>query len=447
MDYFHHAGHTAEEAPSVDTDVILTTARLGEPLGWREALLFTARRRFKLKHTPTVFTIVHALPEQFNEWMLKVGQILKSSADFEPNFAGIPETATRTLYQQGKRGGAIMYLLRIIQIQSKSIRVLLVIGKDQPVSAFLFDMVGAHPQVRFVDSAAFYKDIATRIMTAASTEEITNHVAVEPEIKREQWNSLPTIQEMTQASHELGKRDFFTEMIQVSQVAEVPGFSDAISQQYSEGCFATWDTQINGLLTTITGSARPVRKENITDKDLAVIVGIKAAQDGALIRRIERHPNHPPSSEAVEMIGMDLQLPKISLPSGAQVPVIRSKLHGHRGVQSFNPNRVEYVAVSDSYLHYPVSCSTDAQYRAVQEAFSSSVALQDPHDPRLIVFTVLPGHGIVIVEKWAEGKQAFQVIWEAMDKKDIEITNDIPQGPFVFERKGERCNIVNSTST
>jgi hypothetical protein len=445
IDYFHHEGHNTQEAPSEETDVILTTARMGEPLGWREALLFTARRRYKLKHTPTVFNIVHALPEQFNEWMGKIEQILKGSPETKPDFAGIPETASRTLYQQGKRGGAIMYLLRIVQIQTKSIRVLLVIGKDQPESAFLFDMVGAHPQIKFEEVHAFYKDIATRIMTAASTEEITNHLAVEPKIKQEEWNSLPTIKEMTQASQELGKRDFFTEMIQVSNVAEVPGFSDAISQQYSEGCFATWDTQINGLLTTITGSARPVHKENITDKDLAVIVGVKPEHDGALIRKVEGHPNYPPSSEAVEMIGMDVHLPKISLSNGAQVPVIRSKLHGHRGIRSFDPNRVEYVSVAESYLHYPVSCSTDAQYRAVQEAFSGSVALQNPQDPRQIVFTILPGHGLVIVEKWVEGKQALQVIWEAMDNKDIEITNDIPQGPFIFEPSGGRSNIVSNT--
>ena len=70
---------------------------------------------------------------------------------------------------------------------------------------------------------------------------------------------------MTRASQEHGRRDFFTEMIQVSELAEIPGFSDAISSQYSEGCFATWDIQLNGLLTTITGSARPVRKEKISD--------------------------------------------------------------------------------------------------------------------------------------------------------------------------------------
>lgn len=447
MDYFHHEGHITENTPSAETNVILTTARLGEPLGWREALMFTARRRYKLKHVPTVFTIVHALPEQFREWVAKTEDALKAGPETAPEFAGIPETARRTLSQQGKRGGTIMYLLRVIQIQTKSIRVLLVIGEDEPGSAFLFDLVGAHPQIKFEEAHSFYKDIATRIMTAASTKEITKHQAIEPAIKQEEWSNLSTIREMTQASQELGKRDFFTEMIHVSDVAEIPGFSEAISQQYSEGCFATWDVQLNGLLTTITGSARPVRKENITDKDLAVIAGIKPERDGALIRKVEGHPNQPPSSEAVEMIGMDLQLPRISLPNGAQVPVIRSKLHGHRGVRSFDRNRVEYVSLPESYLHYPVSCSTDAQYRAVQDAFSNSVALQNPEDPRQIVFTVLPGHGVVIVEKWVAGKQAFQAIWEAMDNKDIEITNDIPQGPFTFQNSGPRGNIVSNSSS
>jgi hypothetical protein len=442
VQHFQDRGHVTETTPSPETAVLLTTARLGEPLGWREALLFTARRRFGLKHVPTVITILQAQPRQFEEWLTRAEQILRGERQVAATFAGIPETASHTLYQQGKRGGAILYLLRIIQIQTKCIRVLLVIGDEEPESAFLFDLVGAHPQIRFEDSGAFYQDIATRILTAASTEEITNHQVVEPPINQEEWSALPTIGEMRRASQQLGKRDFFTEMIQVSQLAEIPGFSDAIASQYSEGCFATWDIKIDGLLTTITGSARPVRKENISDKDLAVIVGIKPGRDGALIRHVEGHPNHPPSSEAVEMIGMDLDLPKISLANGARVPVIRSKLHGHRGVRSFDRRRVEYVSLPESYLHYPVSCSTDAQYRAVQQTFSRSQALQNPEDPRQIVFTVLPGHGLVIVEKWAEGRQAFQLIWEAMDRGDIEITNEVPQGPFRFEASGERYNLA-----
>lgn len=443
---FRQEGHNTPTQPPPETDVILATARLGEPLGWRESFMFTARRKFQLKKVPTVFTIVHATPEQLREWMTNVEAVLQQGPAAAPPFEGVPATASQTLYQQGKRGGAILYLLRILQIQTKCIRVLLVVGEQKPHYAFLFDLVGAHPQIRFEDLRAFYKDVAHRILTAASTREITNHQVVEPPIGREEWEHFPGIEQMTRASQELGKRDFFTEMIKVAQLAEIPGFSEAISSQYSEGCFATWEPEVDGLLTTITGSARPVHKENITDQDLAVIVGIKPERDGALIRKVEGHPNHPPSSEAVEMIGMDLSLPKITLRNGTQVPVIRSKLHGHRGVRSFDWTRAEYVPLPESYLYYPVSCSTDAQYRAVQEAFSSSFALQNPQDPRQVVFTILPGHGVVIAEKWVEGKAAFQVIWEAMDHRAIEITNRVPQGPFSFETEGQRCWITSSSA-
>jgi len=55
--------------------------------------------------------------------------------------------------------------------------------------------------------------------------------------------------------------------------------------------------------------------------------------------------------------------------------------------------------------------------------------LQNPDDPRQVVFTVLPGHGAVIVEKWVPGTASFQVIWEYMDAGYLEVENLIPQGP------------------
>jgi hypothetical protein len=81
----------------------------------------------------------------------------------------------------------------------------------------------------------------------------------------------------------------------------------------------------------------------------------------------------------------------------------------------------------------------------VQEAFASSYALQNPHDSRQIVFTVLPGHGLVMVEKWVKGKAPFEAIWEAMDQNVIEIASRIPQGPFRFETEGQRCRLRGDT--
>ena len=116
-----------------------------------------------------------------------------------------------------------------------------------------------------------------------------------------------------------------------------------------------------------------------------------------------------------------------------QVPVARSKLHGHRGVAAYHPKHVEYVPLDAPYYHYPVSCATEAQARGIRQAFSRSQALLNPDDPRQIVFTVLPGHGVVMVEKWQPGKDPFQLIWEYMDAGYLEIEAPVPQGWYSFE--------------
>ncbi|MBN1400633.1 MAG: hypothetical protein JXA74_07335, partial [Anaerolineae bacterium] len=55
-----------------------------------------------------------------------------------------------------------------------------------------------------------------------------------------------------------------------------------------------------------------------------------------------------------------------------------------------------------------------------------------PEDPRQVVFTVLPGHGTVIVEKWVPGKLPLQTIWEYLDRGYLQIDNRVPQGPMRF---------------
>jgi hypothetical protein len=133
---------------------------------------------------------------------------------------------------------------------------------------------------------------------------------------------------------------------------------------------------------------------------------------------------------------MDSVLPTIVLgpawDTPAQVPVVRSKLHGHRGIAAYDPRRVEYVPLDPPYYHYLVSCATDAQARGIKAAFARSEALRNPDDPRQVVFAVLPGHGIVIVEKWVPGMAPFQVMWEYMDDGYLEVENLIPQGPMEY---------------
>jgi hypothetical protein len=179
-----------------------------------------------------------------------------------------------------------------------------------------------------------------------------------------------------------------------------------------------------------------VDKGNITERDLAVIVGVRDDGEGAVVRYVEDKQNDPPSSEAVEMMDMDSRLPRLEW-QGARVPVLRSKLHGHRGVKSYNPKRVEYVPLDPPYFHYLVSCATEAQARGIREAFARAESLLNPDDPRQLAFTILPGHGVVITEKWVAGKAPLELMWEAMDRGDLVIDNYVPQGPLNYQSAGD----------
>jgi len=446
---FSRLGQTVLPHPEGHVDVLLTTAAFGQPLHWREAMVFTARRQYHLDRSPTVFTILHATPGQLQQLIdhfdTAVSKPEPDPADYE--FPGITSRAYLTLFEQGRRGGPLLSVVRLLQSQAMSIRLILVVGEDSPQEAYTFDLVGAHPRGDASEGGDFYDDIAFRILTAVSTHEITDHEVVGNPIPRSLWGSLSTPKAMIRAGVELGSREFFTEMVQVGTLVNVPTLNNVIANQYSEGCYATWDADLGVLLTTVTGSARPVAKDQLTEDELAVICGIRLDKRGALIQHVEGLRNDPPSSEAVELIAMDEPLPRIRIPDPKhhgihiEVPVARSKLHGHRGVASYDPQVVEHVYLDPPYYHYPVSCSTEAQAHGILAAFSRSQALNHPEDPRQVVFTVLPGHGVVIVEKWVPGKEPFQVIWEAMDDHILQIESDIPQGPLYY-RPGDNGRMV-----
>lgn len=442
LDTFRALGHNVQGQPDRHTDLLLATAPFARPLNWREAVMFTGRRRFGLSHTPTTLTLVHARPGEFQKLMDHFENALSKDpvdpADF--SFEGLVPTAYQTLVYQGLRGGPILALERLLQTQAKSIRILLVVGEDEPQTAYLFDLVGAHPRIEAGDDNGFYKEIVLRTVTGLSTHEVTGHQVADGLIPHSLWRELSTPAAMRVASRELGQRGFFTQVVRVADMVQVPAVGHAVAEQYSEGCFATWEPRLEALVATITGSARPVDKDNITEDELAIITGVRPDGQGAVIRHVENKRNDPPSSEAVEMIAMDQPLPRVPFDletqggrTTFQVPVARSKLHGHRGVAAYHPGFVEYAPLDPPYYHYPVSCATEAQANGIRQAFSRAQALLNPADPRQVVFTVLPGHGVVMVEKWQAGKAPFQVIWEYMDAGHLQIEARVPQDWHTYE--------------
>lgn len=434
LERFAALGHQVSDPPAEDIDVLFTTAAFGESVSWREALFFTARRKFGLKRSPVVYNIIQISSAQFDEWMDRfqtaLAKEMPAAEDFQ--FEGLSPTAYKVLIEQGLRGGPILSLARMLQAQAKSIRILLLVGDERPERVYHFDLVGAYPASHNTSAEAFYSDIVLRIVTTESTTEVTNHELIQPEIKFPEWEALSSPEAMRRAGNEIGARGFFTDMVRIEDLVQVPAVNEGVAKQYSEGCFATWDPRLNALIATVTGSARPVHKGRLTDDDLAVIIGVRPDGSGAQVRHVDGKRNDPPSSEAVEMMDMDEHLPRISKETVAgvktEVPVIRSKLHGHRGVKAFNPELVEYVPLDPPYYHYLVSCATEAQARGIKAAFSRAESLLNPDDPRKIAFTVLPGHGVVMAEKWQQGKAPFEIIWEAMDSGALEIDPHVPQG-------------------
>ena len=445
------AGHEVQAQPDTETPTCcLTTAAWGEPIPWRASLLFSARRRFGLSHAPTVVTLLHATAAQLRTRLDEAGGGPGATGAFEPRLrlpgpdGARPSGAagagvTRRAMLGARPSGAIPGPVDPGRARGRARS-----ARRAPTTSIWSARIRAS---NAPSRESFFDDMVMRLATAVSTHEVVEHEFVPPEVAAAAWQAAATPAAMLRAAEELDRRRFFTEMVRIADLVDVPALADAVAAQYSEGCFATWDPDLGGLVSTVTGSARPVDKGRITDADLALIVGMRPDGLGAHVRAIEGRPPTPPSSEAVEMMMMDADLPRVALEgkgNGAgRVPVLRSKLHGHRGVAAFDPRQVEFVPLDPAYHDYPVSCGTQAQAHGIQEAFRRSEAARSPADPRQIVFTVLPGHGVVLGEKWSPGKAPFQLLWEAMDSGALELVSEIPQGRYSYRPHGpERLELL-----
>jgi hypothetical protein len=430
-------GHIVQDTPTDQTDLVFTTVTFGKPISWRDSYMFVGRRKLGIRRSPTIYTLMQVTPAEWQDLLTHFEHALVKDppepADYE--FPGLAPTAYRTLIEQGRRGGPILAMQRMLQAQAMCLRLVPVIGENQPICAYHFDLVGSMARSDGA-SRAFYDDIVLRATTAVCAEDIGPTEAIPPIISQSDWAALSTPAAMHRASLELGLRGFFTEMVRIADLAHVPAISDSVAVQYSEGCFATWEPKLNGLISTITGSARPVDKARISDDDLAMIVGVRPTDHGVYVRKVEDLRNDKPSSEAFEMAEMDNSLPWIKLEPSWNivdpVPVTRSKLHGHRGVAAYDPRTVEYIPIGATYFRYPVTCGTQQQAESIRSTFARSEMLQNPDDPRRLAFTLLPTHGVFIAEKWVPGKVPFQAIWEAIDAGQLLITSIVPQGPEVF---------------
>jgi hypothetical protein len=278
------------------------------------------------------------------------------------------------------------------------------------------------------------------VLAAVCAQEVKGHQFLEEPVPAALWAALEGPDAMIRAGTAFTEFGFFTTPFYVDKLLGYRGLSDAISAQFSEGCYAVYEPDLGGLITTATGSSRLVDKRSISRADQAVITGIRPTRDGVYVRPVEGLEPVLPSVEAVEMlsivqaVGTHARTTQAGEP--VTVPNIRTLLHGHLGVAAYDPRYVEVIDLDPLYYTQLVSCGTGALAQGTATAFRRSQALASLHDPRRVVFLEQPGHGVMVAEKWApEGHSsaAFDTIYAYLRAGHLEMTLDIPQGPIAWE--------------
>ncbi len=80
-------GHRVLDHPGGQVDLVLTSANFGEPVSWRQAPMFSARRRFGLDHTPTVVTLLKTDQSTVDQTLARLEAGLRSEEPSPEMFA------------------------------------------------------------------------------------------------------------------------------------------------------------------------------------------------------------------------------------------------------------------------------------------------------------------------------------------------------------------------
>lgn len=430
MSWLKSAGNVVTLHPIPATNVILTTATFGKPVPLECAPFFNAKRRHRLITRPTVVTLVGMRSDEFKDWTEHFANL----SAIRRTYPGLGSEAGRILADQSRTAGPEVALGRLIQAQTKSIRAIVLVYGDnaRPLQAVHYSLAGAHRVTSADNLDEFVRDAGIRILTAACEREVHKCAYVSEPLPLRTWNALTVPSAMIRAGKRFGELGLFSSPVSIETLLGFRGLGDVLSRQFSDGCYAAFEPTISALVVTATGSWRSIDKAAIGQSEQAIVVGVEDASASVRVQPVEGFGRIPPSIEALEMVGIcragGSHEVRDSEGLSASVPNVRAILHAHRGVDAFNPQRVERIVLDEMFEVFPVSCGTLPLAEASADAFRRSVALRDDHDPRLIVFLEQPGHGVILVEKWSEEREPFDAIHHALVSGDLVLSKRVPQG-------------------
>ncbi len=101
---FASRGHEVDAVPTDATDVVFASAQFGVPIGWRQSLQLTVRRRFKLRKTPITYVVMSATREQLQAQIDHFHAALAKSPDRSGRLLGARARADRR--RHARRAGS-----------------------------------------------------------------------------------------------------------------------------------------------------------------------------------------------------------------------------------------------------------------------------------------------------------------------------------------------------
>lgn len=430
--WLHSTGNIVTEQPTPSTNVLLTTATFGQAVAVECAPLFTAKRAYHLHTRPTVVTLVGMRSDQFKDWTEHFANL----SAIQRTYPGLGPAAGRILADQSRTAGPEVALGRLVQAQAKSIRAIVITfdSNDQPVQAIHYSLAGAHRVTDATNIDEFVRDAGIRILTAACERDVHDCAYVSDALPLRTWNSLTVPAAMIRSGRRFGEMGLFSAPVSIETLLGFRGLGDVLSKQFSDGCYAAFEPKLSALVMTASGSWRSIDKGAIGQSEQAIVVGVADNSDAVQVRPVEGFGHVRPSVEAFEMMGICKAVGshelRESMDRPVTVPNVRAILHAHRGVDAYDPQKVERVVLDEMFEAFPVSCGTLPLAKASAAAFGRSVALSDHDDPRLIVFLEQPGHGVIVIERWAASASTdpFDAIHQSLVRGDLVLSKRVPQG-------------------
>lgn len=284
---------------------------------------------------------------------------------------------------------------------------------DEIREATVCTLEGGHPTERH-DLPDRVRD---RLVTGACASEVAGRYEIEPDVlAASAWHASPTPEDLAAAGARMGRLGLLPPPVRFADYVspQLAAMYEAYfsSKGFSEGMLFAFDPGLDVLVVTATGGDG-VDKRHL-GRDDVVAVDHRAGPVLQVLAPRGRTPKAP-SVEAWEIRALFAAAPTVRVgrseggrwmpceTGGREVPIIRSGIHAHVGVDAVDESVVETVELDRDRFPYGFGCGTDLMVEVGRDIARRSQAMNDPRDPRRYVRWHLLYHGEMAVELWKPG--------------------------------------------